>query len=59
VSPAALFLGETTLAQSLWRIAGGEGLVVTVHVLTAQATAHADRRALAQYLRELIGEALP
>jgi 1-acyl-sn-glycerol-3-phosphate acyltransferase len=59
VSPSALFLGETTLAQSLWRIAAGEGLVVTVRVLTAEATAHADRRALAQHLRELIEQALP
>jgi 1-acyl-sn-glycerol-3-phosphate acyltransferase len=54
-SPAALFLGETTLAQSLWRLACARGLVVTVSVLPAQMSAHADRRALAQHLREEIG----
>ena len=54
-SPAALFLGETTLAQSLWRLACARGLVVTVSVLPAQASAHADRRALAQHLQEQIG----
>jgi 1-acyl-sn-glycerol-3-phosphate acyltransferase len=59
VSPSALFLGETTLAQSLWRLACSHGLVVTVRVLSAEATAHADRRALAQHLREQIERALP
>jgi 1-acyl-sn-glycerol-3-phosphate acyltransferase len=57
-SPAALFLGETTLAQSLWRLACARGLVVTVSVLPAQGSAHADRRALAQHLREQIGQVL-
>ena len=57
-SPAALFLGETTLAQSLWRLACARGLVVTVSVLPAQASAHADRRALAQHLSEQIAQVL-
>jgi 1-acyl-sn-glycerol-3-phosphate acyltransferase len=59
VSPSALFLGETTLAQSLWHLACSQGLVVTVRVLSAEATAHADRRALALHLREQIAQALP
>jgi 1-acyl-sn-glycerol-3-phosphate acyltransferase len=57
-SPAALFLGETTLAQSLWRLACARGLVVNVSVLAAEVSAHADRRALAQHLREEIAQVL-
>jgi hypothetical protein len=34
-------------------------LNVEVRVLTAQATAHADRRALAAHLRETIASELP
>ncbi len=58
VSPAALFTGDITVKQSLWWLACGEGLQVHVQVLLAQATAHADRRALALRLQQLIGEAL-
>ncbi len=58
VSPAAEYVGETTLTQSLWKIAGAEQLVVALQVLPAQGTAHADRRALAQGLREEIQRAL-
>jgi 1-acyl-sn-glycerol-3-phosphate acyltransferase len=58
VSPAAEFLGDTTLAQSLWRLASGDGLVVHVTLLPPRASAHADRRALAQTLREDIANAL-
>ncbi|MFM7533492.1 MAG: lysophospholipid acyltransferase family protein [Rubrivivax sp.] len=57
-SPSALFLGETTLAQSLWCLACARGLMVTVSVLPAHASAHADRRALAQHLREQIAQVL-
>ena len=59
VSPVVEFLGETTLAQSLWRIVAARGLAVEVRILTAEGTAHADRRALAEHLRETIGKALP
>jgi 1-acyl-sn-glycerol-3-phosphate acyltransferase len=58
VSPAAQWLGATTLAQSLWKLARGDGLVVHLHVVEAQGSAHADRRALAARLRELVSEAL-
>lgn len=58
VSAAVEFLGETTLAQSLWRIACGRGLVVRVTVLPARGSAHADRRALATVLRQDIADAL-
>ena len=57
-SPAAEYLGETTLLQSVWRIACAEGLQVHVQLLDSQATAHADRRALAGHLRERIATAL-
>ena len=58
VSPAALFVGDTTLAQSLWRLARGEGVVARLQVLPAEGTAHADRRALAAHLHRLIEERL-
>ncbi len=58
VSPAARFDGDITLKQSLWRLACGEGVVVRLWVLEAQATAHADRRALAERLRGLVAAKL-
>ena len=58
ISPLAEFLGETTLVQSAWRFVCSRGLNVEVKVLTAQGTAHADRRALAAHLRETIGNEL-
>ncbi len=58
VSPAAEFLGETTLARSLWRLASGRGLTVHVTVLTAMGSAHADRRALAEHVRQSIAAVL-
>ena len=57
-STAVEFVGETTLAQSLWRMACARGLHVEVQLLEAERTAHADRRALAAHLRERIDEVL-
>ena len=57
-SPAVEFVGETTLLQSLWRVAGAQGLVAHVQLLAPQATAHADRRALAEHLHQGMAEAL-
>lgn len=57
-SPAAAWVGDDTLADSLWALARAEDLVVHLHIVAPQAAAHADRRALAQHLRELIGERL-
>jgi 1-acyl-sn-glycerol-3-phosphate acyltransferase len=59
VSPLAHFLGETTLAQSAWRFVCARGLNVEVKVLAPQGTAHADRRRLAEHLRETIAAELP
>lgn len=50
-SPSAAYIGDTTLAQSLWLIACGEQLRVEVTVLEAFGTRHADRRALVELLR--------
>lgn len=58
ISPRAEFLGDTTLLQSLWRMACARGLGLEVSVLQATASAHADRRALAEHLRALIDAAL-
>ncbi len=58
VSPVAMWVGDTTLLQSLWRLALGKGLRVGVTVLPPMGTAHADRRALAERLRLEIGQAL-
>jgi 1-acyl-sn-glycerol-3-phosphate acyltransferase len=59
VSPLAEFLGETTLAQSLWRFVCARGLQVEVTVLPLEATAPHDRRALAAHLRGVLAQALP
>jgi len=58
VSPAAQFVGDTTLAQSLWMLVCGDQMVVRLQVMAAQATAQADRRALAEHLRAAIADRL-
>ncbi len=58
-SPAVEFLGETTLLQSVWRVASARGLGAHVTLLPPQGTEHADRRALAEHLREQIAARLP
>jgi 1-acyl-sn-glycerol-3-phosphate acyltransferase len=57
-SPAVAYVGDTTLLQSLWRVATARGLAVHVDLLLSQGSAHADRRALAQTLRGLMAEQL-
>lgn len=58
VSPALEFVGDTTLAQSVWRSACGDGVVAHLHLLPPQASAHAQRRELAGRLRTDIASAL-
>jgi 1-acyl-sn-glycerol-3-phosphate acyltransferase len=58
-SPVVEYVGDTTLAQSVWRVACARGLGVSVQVLAAQGTAHADRRRLAERLRQTIAAELP
>jgi len=59
VSPAAEFIGETTLLQSIWRVVSADGLRVHVRWLAPLPSAHGERRELARTLqaqveRELI-----
>lgn len=57
-STAARFIGDTTLVQSLWRIASARGLAIEVRVLDAVPAAGQDRRALAAALRADIAKRL-
>lgn len=57
-SPAVHYLGETTLAHSLWSIACAQGLRAHVVWLPAIASAHADRRAMAAAVQSQIAQAL-
>jgi len=57
-SPTVSWLGATTLAHSVWQIACARGVQVRVTALPARGSAHADRRALAQRLRDDIDQAL-
>lgn len=58
-SPAALYIGDTTLLQSVWRVVNARGLTAHVHVMPPIATAHTERRALAVHLREVMAAELP
>ncbi len=58
VSQAPTYIGETTLAQSLWMVAMAQNLRVSVVMQGAQGTRHLDRRALARKLRLEIADAL-
>ena len=51
VSRAVEFVGDTTLVQSLWRVARGDGVIARMALLPPRASALADRRALAEALR--------
>jgi 1-acyl-sn-glycerol-3-phosphate acyltransferase len=58
ISGAVEFVGATTLVESLWRVACGEAVVAHIALLPAHASAGADRRALAQALRNDIAARL-
>ena len=58
-SPTVSWLGATTLVHSVWAIACARDVRVQVKVLSARASAHADRRALAQRLHDDIAQAMP
>lgn len=58
-SPAARFIGQMSLTQSLWAIASARGLAVQVQLLPVQAVGgDAERRVLSDQLRQRIGAAL-
>ena len=58
VSPAAAYVGDTTLAQSVWWVVSADGLKVHVQMLLPEGTRHLDRRALAERLQAQVGSAL-
>ena len=57
-SAAAQYIGDTTLGQSLWRVARARGLGVSVQVLPALPSEATERRALARTARQCIAERL-
>jgi 1-acyl-sn-glycerol-3-phosphate acyltransferase len=57
-STAARFIGDTTLVQSLWRIAAARGLAIDVQVLPSVQPEGQDRRALGEQLRGVISASL-
>ena len=57
-SLAVTYVGDTTMLQGMWRVACSRELRVRVQWLTAQASAHADRRALAERLRAMLQDAV-
>ena len=52
ISAAVEFVGATTLVASLWRVACGDGLIAHVTLLPARVAVDADRRVLAQLVRD-------
>jgi 1-acyl-sn-glycerol-3-phosphate acyltransferase len=58
VSPAAAYIGDTSLLQSLWWVVRAEGLTAQVTVLPAHYSAHAQRRELSEAVRAGIVGAL-
>ena len=58
ISPSALWVGDTTLAQTVWLLVTADALVAHLCVLPPRATAHADRQALVETIRIEIESAL-
>ncbi|MDM4767605.1 lysophospholipid acyltransferase family protein [Pelomonas sp. SE-A7] len=57
-STSARFIGDMTLLQSVWSIVSARGLGCELRILLPMESAHADRRALSEHVRELIAEEL-
>ncbi|MGZ5892498.1 MAG: lysophospholipid acyltransferase family protein [Caldimonas sp.] len=58
VSRALEFVGDTTLMQSLWRAAGGDGVVARLVFLPPRSSQGVERRELSALLRADIGAVL-
>ncbi len=58
VSPAAAYIGDTDLLESIWMVATASGLRAQVDWLPPEVTVDAERRALGEHLRRRIGLAL-
>ncbi len=57
-SLAVGFVGDTTLAQSIWAVARADRLQVRVQLMPPMGVRHADRRALAAHLQQVMAEYL-
>ena len=57
-SPAVVWVGETSLVESVWKIAGSDSLQAEVALLPLQDSGRAERRALAAAVRTRIQAAL-
>jgi len=57
-SSSARFIGDMTLARSLWSIASAQGLGIDVQILPSVMTEGQDRRALGETLRSAISARL-
>jgi len=57
-SPAAAYVGDTNLVESVWAVVMAAELQARVQWLAPEATVHADRRALAEHVRGGIAAAL-
>jgi 1-acyl-sn-glycerol-3-phosphate acyltransferase len=53
-SPAPEFVGEMSLIRSLWQVARARELSARVSFLISEGSRHADRRALAEHMRQEI-----
>jgi 1-acyl-sn-glycerol-3-phosphate acyltransferase len=57
-STAAPYIGQMTLVASIWRVVTARGLAVDVEFLPSEGSSHADRRALAEHLRQQLQQVL-
>lgn len=57
-SATVAYIGQTTIAQSLWRVACGKGLRVHVSALPPVRVGHTERRVLTRKLQQLIAAEL-
>lgn len=57
-SPAVVYVGDTSLLESLWQVVCAQGLRVHVNLLPAQPSAGIERRMLAEQLRGAIDATL-
>jgi 1-acyl-sn-glycerol-3-phosphate acyltransferase len=53
-SPAPEFVGDMSLVRSLWQVARARDLSARVSFLISEGSRHADRRALAEHMRQEI-----
>lgn len=57
-SVSAQYINQMTLVHSMWRVVSAQGLGVNLRFLLSEGSTHADRRALAEHLRQEIQQEL-